>query len=73
MKFNKFLFPAALSFFLGFSCSGPVYVQKDPSVNLSNYRNYMWVEGFSTILSGDVGSPFIILRSSWATTLTWCP
>jgi hypothetical protein len=26
-----------------FSCSSPAYVQKDESVNLSNYKTYMWV------------------------------
>ena len=25
-------------------CSSPVYVQKDNSVNLNNYKTYMWVD-----------------------------
>ena len=27
-----------------YSCSAPVYVEKDNSVNLSNYKTYMWVD-----------------------------
>jgi uncharacterized membrane protein HdeD (DUF308 family) len=44
MNFNKSLILAGLSLILGFSCSQPAHVQKDPSANLSNYRTYMWVE-----------------------------
>jgi hypothetical protein len=33
---------AAVLFAAG--CSSPVYVQKDDSVNLNNYKTYMWVE-----------------------------
>ena len=33
---------AAVLFAAG--CSTPVYVQKDESVNLNNYRTYMWVD-----------------------------
>lgn len=28
---------------VSFSCSSPAYVQKDDSVNLSDYKSYMWV------------------------------
>jgi hypothetical protein len=36
--------PTILAFaFLSTNCSNPVYVQKDDSVNLSDYRTYMWV------------------------------
>ena len=27
-----------------YSCSAPAYVEKDNSVNLSNYKTYMWVD-----------------------------
>ncbi len=33
---------ASLLLFL-FGCSTPAYVQKDDSINLSNYKTYMWV------------------------------
>src|SRR5262245_33013127 len=29
---------------LFYSCSTPAYVEKDSSVNLSNYKTYMWVD-----------------------------
>src|SRR4051812_26487508 len=44
MKFNKLLFPATLYLFAVLSCSNPVHVQKDLSVDLSNYHTYMWVD-----------------------------
>lgn len=44
MKFAKFSLPLTLSLFALLSCSEPVFVQKDPSVSLSNYHTYMWVE-----------------------------
>lgn len=44
MKRWKFFFFITLALFVFASCSSPVYVQKDDSVNLSNYRSYMWVD-----------------------------
>jgi hypothetical protein len=44
MKRWKFLSIIALAGFVATSCSSPVYVQKDDSVNLSNYRTFMWVD-----------------------------
>jgi hypothetical protein len=44
MKLWKFLGMATLSGLLFASCKNPVYVQRDQSVNLSNYHTYMWVE-----------------------------
>lgn len=29
---------------LSFSCSSPAYIEKDNSVNLADYKTYMWVE-----------------------------
>ncbi len=33
-----------MALFTVFSCSSPAYVEKDNSVNLSNYHTYMWVD-----------------------------
>jgi hypothetical protein len=44
MKLWKYVYiPVVAAFFLT-GCSSPVHVQKDDSVNLSNYKTYMWVE-----------------------------
>src|SRR5262245_33315634 len=44
MKFTKVLFQVALFLIVLLSCSTPVHVQKDSSVNLSDYHTYMWVD-----------------------------
>jgi hypothetical protein len=45
MKILNMWLPAVVAFSLIISgCSSPVYVQKDESVNFSNYKTYMWVD-----------------------------
>jgi hypothetical protein len=48
MRVWKYLFCVAIAGFFVAACSSPVYVQKDESVNLNNYRTYMWVNTQST-------------------------
>ena len=43
MKHIPFIAAIISSFFLFQNCSSPVYVQKDDSVNFSNYHTYTWV------------------------------
>lgn len=43
MKHVQLIPVIILSAFLFQSCSSPVYVQKDDSVSLSDYRTYMWI------------------------------
>jgi len=43
MKKIKAMASLAILMAISFSCSSPAYVQKDDSVNLSNYKTYMWV------------------------------
>jgi hypothetical protein len=44
MKLWKCIYMAATSGMLIAACSSPVHVQKDDTVNLSNYKTYMWVD-----------------------------
>jgi hypothetical protein len=44
MKRIKFLYAALITALVAAGCSAPVHVEKDDSVNLSNYRTYMWVD-----------------------------
>ncbi len=48
MKGWKYLFSVFIAGFFAAACSSPVYVQKDESVNLNNYRTYMWVNTQAT-------------------------
>jgi hypothetical protein len=43
MKQFKWIAISIFCLFLFQSCSSPVYVQKDDTVNLSDYHTYMWV------------------------------
>ncbi|HSU27606.1 MAG TPA: DUF4136 domain-containing protein [Chitinophagaceae bacterium] len=44
MKKMKIVLAALFMGGILLSCSSPVYVQKDDTVNFSNYKTYMWVE-----------------------------
>jgi hypothetical protein len=44
MKVFKLISLAILTVSLFAACSSPAYVQKDNSVNFSNYKTYMWVD-----------------------------
>ena len=44
MKYLKLIIGLSLTALLSLNCSSPAYVQKDDSVNLSNYKTYMWVD-----------------------------
>jgi len=44
MKLKYYLPILAVTGLLTISCSSPVHVQKDDSVNLSDYKTYMWVD-----------------------------
>ena len=43
---KKYILPGivAIASIVLCSCSSPAYVQKDDSVNLSNYKTYMWID-----------------------------
>lgn len=43
MKQARLITVMLIPFFLFTACSNPVYVQKDETANLSNYKTYMWV------------------------------
>src|SRR6059058_5355205 len=44
MRYLKFLSVAALSGLLLAGCASVAHVEKDDSVNLSNYHSYTWVD-----------------------------
>jgi hypothetical protein len=44
MKLWKYLYSVVFVAMLAIGCSSPVHVQKDESVNLANYKTYMWVD-----------------------------
>lgn len=44
MKNVKMLVAILALVFISVSCSTPAYVQKDNTVNLSDYKTYMWVD-----------------------------
>jgi hypothetical protein len=44
MKLWKYVYSIAFAAILATGCSTPVHVQKDDTVNLSNYKTYMWVD-----------------------------
>jgi hypothetical protein len=45
MKLSKYLHISILAgLLITAGCSRPVYVQKDDTVNLNNYKTYMWVD-----------------------------
>lgn len=44
MKFSVFLSLAIISMMILASCKSPVYIEKDDTANLQNYRTYMWVD-----------------------------
>jgi hypothetical protein len=44
MKKIKYLYAAIITAIFAVGCSSPVHVQKDDSVNLKNYKTYMWVD-----------------------------
>jgi hypothetical protein len=44
MKLWKCMYMAAIGGMFIAACSSPVHVQKDDTVNLSNYKTYMWVD-----------------------------
>jgi hypothetical protein len=48
MKTFKYLCAAFLVAFVIGSCSTPVHVEKDDSVNFSKYKTYMWVDTHSS-------------------------
>jgi hypothetical protein len=48
MRLWKYLYSIAIVGFFAAGCSSPVYVQKDDTVNLNNYRSYMWVNTQAT-------------------------
>jgi len=43
-KIGRYAYLAAIAGIITAGCSSPVHVQRDDTVNLSNYRTYMWVE-----------------------------
>lgn len=43
MKMIKYACAALLAFTIA-ACAAPVYVEKDNSVDLKNYRTYMWID-----------------------------
>ena len=44
MKTINYLYAGLIAVFCFTACSTPVHVEKDDSVNLNNYRTYMWVD-----------------------------
>jgi Domain of unknown function (DUF4136) len=44
MKTINYLLAAILAIFVIAACSTPVHVEKDNTVNFSNYKTYMWVD-----------------------------
>lgn len=44
MQTTKFTSCVIAAIFFAAGCSTPVFVQKDKSVNLKNYKTYMWVD-----------------------------
>ncbi|HEX2682973.1 MAG TPA: DUF4136 domain-containing protein [Ferruginibacter sp.] len=44
MKTINYVFACMIAVFAIASCSTPVHVEKDDSVNLNNYKTYMWVD-----------------------------
>ncbi|MEO7307439.1 MAG: DUF4136 domain-containing protein [Ferruginibacter sp.] len=44
MKTIKYIYAGLIAVFCFAACSTPVHVEKDNSVNLNNYRTYMWVD-----------------------------
>ena len=44
MKTINYIYAGLIAVFCFAACSTPVHVEKDDSVNLNNYRTYMWVD-----------------------------
>jgi hypothetical protein len=44
MKTINYIYAGLIAVFCFAACSAPVHVEKDDSVNLNNYRTYMWVD-----------------------------
>lgn len=44
MKPVKYIWAALMMVFIIAACSTPVHVEKDNTVNFSNYKTYMWVD-----------------------------
>ncbi|MEO6255163.1 MAG: DUF4136 domain-containing protein [Ferruginibacter sp.] len=44
MKTIKYIYTVLIAICFFAACSTPVHVEKDNSVNLNNYRTYMWVD-----------------------------